>query len=60
MQEWFCDSSEVHTNVEGRQCYSNLHSIGLALSVVACVTIFGCIRAPGTARVTLNFIYDEK
>ena len=61
MQKWFCHRSALHSNVKRNQCQSSLHIIGLTLSVVVvCLTIFGCIRAPGTAREQIIFVSEEK
>ena len=60
MRKWFCDRSEAHSNIEQYQCHPSLRIAGLALSVLACLMIFGCIRAPGTARDQIIFFSEEK
>ena len=60
MRKRFCEKSEARSNIDECPCHLKLHIIGLVLSVVACLTIFGCIRAPGTARDQIMFISEEK
>lgn len=59
MRKWF-DRSETCSNVGLQQCHLNVHSISLVLLASTCLTILGCIRAPGTARDQIIFISEQK
>ncbi len=43
-----------------RWSISRFRIFGMTISIVACLSIIGCIRAPGTARDQIIFISEEK
>jgi len=55
-----CRWPEFYGRVQRSRAGSGFRVVGFVLATVVCLTILGCIRAPGTARDQIIFISEEK